>query len=151
MKTILMFLFIAVAFTACKKETDVTPKPTAALADKFVGSYKLSSFRYTDSQTNLDLPTLPLTNNGQTVSGTVKVTKLTDTTVKMYLLLKITGADDYSQDFDDLTIKQSGTEYGLFFGTARIADVEGTTVIFNYSETDPTTKETIAMAFVAKR
>ena len=151
MKKLLLFLLLTVAFTACKRGTDVAPQPTTSLADKFSGSYKLSSFRYTDSQTNLDLPTLPTTSNGKSVSGTVTLTKVSDTKVNMKLVLKTTGFDDYIQDFGDLEIKQEGSEYGLFSGTSRIADAEGTTVIFNYSETDQTTNETTAMAFVAKR
>ncbi|AKD57911.1 hypothetical protein [Spirosoma radiotolerans] len=151
MKKLLLFLFVAVAFTACKKGSEVAPQPNTVLADKFVGSYKLTSFRYTDSQTDLDLPTLPTTSNGKMVSGTVTLTKISDTKVNMKLLLKTSGLDDYAQDFGDLDIKQEGSEYGLFSGTTRIADAEGSTVIFNYSETDQSTNETMAMAFVAKR
>lgn len=151
MKKLFLLLFVAMTFAACEKDADVNPKPTAALSDKFVGSYKLSSLRYTDAQTNLDLPTLPLTNNGKTISGTVTLTKVTDTKATMNILLKTTGVDDYEQVIKELDVRQVGSEYGLFLGTARIADVDGSVIIFNYSETDPSTKETIAMAFVAKR
>lgn len=152
MKKLLLLLFAVISFTACKKSNEIDPQPKA-LADKFAGTYTLSSFRYIDTEenVNLDMPTLPLTDNGNTASGTVSLVKKTDKTVDMIFLLKITGADDFKQTIEDLEIRQVGSEYGLFYEGKRIADVEGTIVIFNYSDTDPDTKARQEMTFIAKR
>ncbi|MEZ0609948.1 hypothetical protein ACAW74_15635 [Fibrella sp. WM1] len=152
MKKLLLVFFALISFTACKKDKEITPKPTA-LADKFVGTYKLNSFRFIDtqSQINLDLPTLPLTKDGQTISGTVALVKKTDTTVDMNFKLKSSDTEDFAFDIADLEVRQVGSEYGLFVDGLRVADVEGSVVIFNFSETDPTTKARYEMAYVAKR
>ena len=153
MNKLLLLLFAVLSFTACKKNAIVDPQPTTSLADKFAGTYALSSFRYTDtdSQVNVDLPTLPMTNNGNTVSGTVSLVKKTDTTVDMRFLMKATGATDFKLDLPDLEVRKVGSEYGLFSDDTRIADVEGTIIIFNYSETDQQTKGKTEMAYIAKR
>lgn len=144
-----LFLVFVLTLTACKKETDVNP--TATLADKFVGSYQLNSFRFTDGQTELDLPTLPVSSNGQSVSGTVRLVKAAGAKLSLELVIKATGVEDYKELIENVEVKQVGSEYGLFSGTLRIADVDGTMLIFNVAQTDPATNKTIAMAFVAKR
>lgn len=153
MNKLLLLLFALVSLAACKKEGDVTPGKPTVLADKFAGTYTLNSFRYSDTENgaNLNFPALPATNAGTTVSGTVRLVKKTDKTVDMNFLMKTTGANDFDFTVNDLEIKQSGSEYGLYLDGTRIADVEGTTIIFNYSENDPTTKARQEMAFIAKR
>ncbi|MBO0953059.1 membrane lipoprotein lipid attachment site-containing protein [Fibrella forsythiae] len=149
MKKMVLFLVFVLTLTACKKETDI--KPTPALADKFAGSYQLNSFRFTGGGTELDLPTLPVSGNGQSVSGAVTLVKVAGAKLALELVIKATGANDYKLQLENLEVKQIGAEYGLFSNNQRIADVDGTALIFNVSETDPTTKETIAVAFVARR
>jgi hypothetical protein len=151
MKNLLVLLFVVVSFTACKKDNDVQPQSTT-LADKFVGTYKLSSFRYSSGATNVDLSTLPMVDNGQTVaSGTVKLIKSTDTKLNMAFVLKTAGNDDVTFTLEDLEIKQEGGEYGLYTDGVRIADVGGTIIIFNYSAKNPDTNESQEMAFIAKK
>ncbi|MBO0952525.1 lipoprotein [Fibrella forsythiae] len=149
MKKMILFLVFVLTLTACKKETDIKPIP--ALADKFAGSYQLNSFRFTDGQTELDLPTLPVSGNGQSVSGTVTLVKVAGATLNLELVIKATGVQDYRERIENVEVKQVGSEYGLFSGTLRIADVDGAMLIFNVAQTDPTTSKTITMAFVAKR
>lgn len=154
MKTLLLLLFTVVSFTACKKNAaTVDPQPATSLADKFVGTYTLSSFRYTDtdSQVNVDLPTLPMTTNGKTVSGTVNLMKKTDTTVDVKFLMKGTGVNDFKLDIPDLEVRKVGSAYGLFSDDTRIADVEGTVIIFSLVETDKQTKGRTEMVYIAKR
>lgn len=153
MKQLLLLLLALASFTACKKDGDVTPKPTTALVDKFVGSYTLNSFRYVDtaSEINLDIPTLPVTKGSQTVSGTVALVKKTNATVDMNFRLKSTDSEDFTFSLNDLEVRQVGSEYGLFSDGVRIADVEGSVIIFNLSETNPTTKARFEMAYIAKR
>jgi hypothetical protein len=149
MKQFFLFLLVLVSFTACKKDPDPQPQ---SLADRFAGNYTLNSFRYNDGATELELPTLPLIQSGKTLaSGTVKLTKATDTTLNLAFMLKVDGADDVTFNLDNLTARQEGSEYGLFSEGVRIADVDGTMVIFNYSETDPTTHQQQVLAFVAKK
>ncbi|KAB7731145.1 hypothetical protein F5984_10060 [Rudanella paleaurantiibacter] len=144
MKHLIAFLLIAFAFTACKKETDIEPAP---LADRFAGTYKLSSFRYVDDTQKLEFPTLPMTANGTTISGKVTLTKKSDKTLDMTFLLTATGMDDESVTFEGVEVRQVGSEYGLFAEGSRIADVDGSSIIFNYTESNPK----LEMAFVARK
>ncbi len=152
----MLLLFAVVSFTACKNDTVVNPTPTP-LAEKFVGTYTVNSFQYTDTdpQVNLYFPKLPTTNNEKAVSGTVSLVKKTDTTLDMKFLMKGSGVNDWKMDFPDLEVRQVGSEYGVEYGLflegTRIADVEGTGIIYHHSETDRQTKGKTGMVYIAKR
>ncbi|GAB3547060.1 hypothetical protein [Spirosoma fluminis] len=151
MKKLLVLLFVVASLAACKKDTDVQPQSTA-LADKFTGTYKLSSFRYTSGDVKVNFSTLPMVDNGQTVaSGTVKLSKAGEAALNLAFLLKTQGNEDVTFSLDDLAIKQEGGEYGLYAEGVRIADVEGSLIIFNYSATDPATHASQEIAFIANR
>ena len=152
MQRFLLFLFVLVSVAACKKPQDADPQPKS-LADRFAGTYTLTSFRYLDTsdQSNYNFPELPLTKDGTTLSGTVTLVKKSDTRLDLKLLLKATGADDSESNIPNLEARQVGSEYGLFANDVRVADVEGSMIIFNFSQTDPQTQARLEMAFNARR
>lgn len=132
MKKLLILLFVPLAFTACKKDSDPTPQSPA---DAVTGRYALASFRYNDGTDELDLPKLPATANGITASGTVELTKATgENLVNMRLTLKVTGEKDGTVDIEDIEVRASGKVYGLFIDGTRVADADGDNLIFNVSE-----------------
>ncbi|MGM9511519.1 hypothetical protein ACS5NO_27530 [Larkinella sp. GY13] len=150
MKTLLLFLLVTLTFTACKKDdNEVAPaKPAEAVA----GTYNLKSFYYVSGDDRINLPTLPYTQNGQTVSGTASLTpQTTDDQVTLRLTLKITGSDDQSIELKNLTVQQNGSGYDLTAGNQTIASSDGKKMNLAISETDPTTKETSELKFTAEK
>lgn len=150
MKRLLLLLFALVSFTACKKSGGIDPQPKS-LADKFAGTYTLTSFRYLENNDGVNLPELPLSEGGKSISGTVTLAKKSDTKLDLKLLMKATGNEDITMNVNDLEARQVGSEYGLFANDVRVADVEGTFIIFNYSNNDPQTGVRTEIAFNAKR
>lgn len=149
MKKLILFLFITLAFSACKKgENDVTPqKPANAVA----GNYSLTSFYYNDGSTEIDPPKMPYTVNGQTLSGTVRLTPTSETNVTLTLTLKVTGQKDSSIDIDNVEVKKTSEAYGLYVDNELVADADGSNIIFNLNETDPQTGESLELKFNAKK
>ncbi|GAB3700576.1 hypothetical protein GCM10027592_27660 [Spirosoma flavus] len=149
MKTILLFFVVALTFTACKKsETDIEPENAA---DVVAGNYKLSSFRYAAGTDEIDLPKLPLTQSGKTISGTVSLDATSEDNVTMTLTLKATGSQDASIDIDNVEVKKRGKVYGLYVDGEQVADADGDNIIFNLNEEDPSTGETLELKFTAAK
>ena len=150
MKKLIVFLFVVSAFASCKKKEEVKPQePAQAVA----GTYTLNSFRLTTGGETLDLPKLPTKlNDGSTVSGTVTLTPESGTTdqVSMVLALEVDGKKDET-DFGTVEVRKTSEGYGLYADNELVADADGTTIIFNYSEYNSQTKETSELAFVAKK
>ncbi|GAB2569098.1 carbohydrate-binding protein [Spirosoma areae] len=149
MKTLILFLLVLVSFTACKKgENDVNPQKAA---EAVAGTYTLTSFRYASGSDVINLPKMPYTQGGQTVSGTVKLSPTSEENVTLTLTLKVTGEQDQSIDIDNVEVKKTSEAYGLYVDNQLVADVDGNNIIFNLNETDPQTKETLELKFTAKK
>ncbi|UYZ63493.1 hypothetical protein [Hymenobacter weizhouensis] len=137
MNKLLFFLFpLLLVLTGCPKDKEKDPepaKPAAAVA----GTYTLSAFRYSDSDGTTNLPTLPTTINGRTVSGTVVLTQVSgqDAKVSLKLTLKITGQQDAVIDIDEIGVEGSGP-YTLKLDGQSVGSVDGNTCTFSVSETD---------------
>ncbi|MPR32578.1 hypothetical protein [Salmonirosea aquatica] len=148
MKKLLVFLFVATAFAACKKNDDVTPKNPA---DAVAGTYALTSFRFVQGTDDLNLPQLPFSQAGQTISGTLELSPTSTDEVTLTVTLKITGEAPESFDIDGVEVRKSSEAYSLYVEGELVADADGQNVIFSYSETDPQTQETTSLSFVAKK
>lgn len=150
MKKLLLFLFALTVFGACKKtENDVQPQsPAKAVA----GTYTLTSFRYVSGSDEINLPKMPYTQSGQTISGTVKLSPGSDDDhVSFSLVLKVTGEQDSNIDIDQVEVRKTSEAYGLYVDGDLVADADGDNIIFSLSETDPQTKESLSLNFVAKK
>ena len=148
MKKAILFLFVVLAFNACKKEDDVKPKdPAQAVA----GKYNLTSFRYASGSDVINLPKMPYTQNGSTISGTVELKPNSTDEVTLTLTLNVTGQQPESIDIDQVEVKKTSEAYGLYVDNQLVADADGNNVIFNLSETDPNTGEKLELKFVANK
>lgn len=152
MNKVLIFLFALITFAACKKDTEPQPAPEPKdLGTMVAGKYTLTSFRYTrngDDVMNVDK--MPATVDGSKVSGTAVFTKSATDRVDMAFKLVADGEEIYSLSGEDLEVRKDGSEYGLFAGETRIADVDGSMVIFNLAQTDSDGEE-IEVAFIARK
>ena len=147
MKKLVVFLFVVTAFGACKKKDPEPKDPAQAVA----GSYALSSFTFLEGTDGIDLPKLPVKNNGQTLSGKVELSPTSLGMVTMTLSLELTGEKPESFDVEDIEVKEKSGGYGLYIDDELVADADGQNIIFNYSETDPQTKEVSIFKFVGKK
>lgn len=148
MKKYLLFLLVTLTFGACKKgENDVEPQ-TAAQA--VAGQYELTSFRYAAGSDVVNLPKMPYTQNGQTVTGTVELNPTSDQNVTLTLTLNVTGQKPQSIDIDQVDVKQNGKAYGLYVDNELVADADGENIIFNLEETAQS-GEKLELKFVAKK
>lgn len=149
MKNLLFLLFALLTLGACKKSGN-EPKPQKP-AEAVAGTYTLTSFRYVSGDDEINLPRLPYTQNGQTVTGTVRLDPVSDDHVTLSLTLKITGQQDANIDIDQVEVQKTSEAYGLYVDGERVADADGDDLIFNISETDPQTNESLALSFVANK
>ncbi len=149
MKKLLLFLLVLVSFTACKKgENEIDPKnPAEAVA----GSYNLTSFRFVSGTDEVDLPKMPYTQNGQTISGTVVLAAKSEETVTFTLTLKATGQKNQSIDIDNVEVKADGGAYGLYVDNQLVADADGDKIIFYLEEKDAQTNEKVELKFTASK
>lgn len=149
MKKLILFLLVALTFSACKKgDQDIAPQKSA---DAVAGTYTLTSFYYLDSSTEIKPPTMPYTEKGQTLSGAVKLTPTSQDHVTLTITLKLTGKQDSSIDIDNVQVKKTSEAYGLYLDDELVADADGKYIIFNVSETDAQTGESLQLKFNAKK
>ena len=147
MKKLIVFLFVLTAFASCKKK-DPEPKDPAK---EVAGTYQLSSSTFGPESDLLDLPRLPLKQNGVTISGTIDVTATATDLIDMRVTLKATGQQPESFDLEGLEVKPKSGGYGLYVDGDLVADATGKEIIFNYSEYDSQTKETTVLKFTAEK
>lgn len=149
MKKLILFFCILLAFSACKKgENDIAPKKPA---DAVAGTYTLTSFRYASGSDAINLPKMPYTQSGQTISGTVKLTPTSEETISVTLTLKVTGQQNSTIDIDNIDVKKTSEAYGLYLDGELVADADGDNIIFNVSETDAQTGEVLELKFNATK
>lgn len=143
-----LLVLIPLAFAACKKNNDVAPDPAATVS----GTYTLTSFLYRESSDSINLPTLPYTAQGGTISGTVAVVKnKTPNFINMTLTLKATGQTDSTLPLDSVEVRSNGSTYGLYYGTTSLGTADGNNLNINVTEVDPQTKDVLKLAFTAKK
>lgn len=151
MKKVLIFLLALVTFAACKKDsekTEVEPKdPAGAVA----GIYKVSSFAYeVNGKSVVTYKTLPVTQQGVTVSASAEMKKTSDGIVSLVLLLKATGEDDKELDLGEYQVKADGANYGLYSdGGSQIAEISAGKLVFEASGTAD--GETVEIRFAGKK
>jgi len=144
MKKYSLLLFVVLSFTACKIAKDeVKPK---GLAGEVAGTYKMTSFRYQTKDDELNIPTLPVVQQGKTTySGVVELTEASDPDqVNMVLSLDFDGQDE-SVDFENVEVKKSGSKYTLLSDGDQMATVSGSTLSFDVKSSDA------RLAFTARR
>ncbi|GAB3560294.1 hypothetical protein [Spirosoma fluminis] len=145
MKTLFLLLVVTLASTACKKDADnVKPQGTAGAV---IGTYTLSSFRYQTQDDELNIPTLPVVQNGKkTYYGTVKLTESTDPNkAQMTLQLTFDSKALDAIDFEEIDVEKNGSRYELVYDGETLATISGNTLKF-----DVQTQEA-RMAFTASR
>lgn len=137
MKTLLIFLFGLLVLAGCKKDKAEDPKPKTP-AETVAGLYAMTAFRYQDASDNVDLPTLPVTRNGVTASGTVEVTATAGVADKVALKLtfKVTGEQDFVIPIPELQVQAAGQGYTLGSGGTEVARVDGNTLEFRLAGTN---------------
>lgn len=129
-----LFLVLSVLLTACNKDKDkVTPESPASAVE---GKYTLKSLSYNIDGDVADIEKLPYTEGGQTLSGTVNLSKVADDKVKMAVTLKITGEEDQVSDFGEYEVRKVGSAYGLFLDDERVGDANGDKIIYNLDSKD---------------
>ncbi|WP_373513637.1 hypothetical protein [Persicitalea sp.] len=128
MKKLIVFLFVVSAFTACKTKDPVPKTPAEAVA----GTYNLTSFKFGSGADVLDIPKMPFTQAGKTISGTIDLTKVADDMVDMEITLKFTGDQPETLDLEGLEVRKKGEAYGLYVDGELVADADGQNIIFNY-------------------
>lgn len=144
MKNYLLLLFVVLSFTACKPNKDeVKPK---SLAGEVAGTYKMTSFRYQTKDDDLNIPTLPVVQQGKTTySGAVELTEAADPDqVNLVLSIDFDGQRE-TLDFEDLEVKKSGSKYTLLSDGDQVATISGSTLSFDVQSSDA------RLAFTAKR
>ena len=143
MKKLILFLFVALAFSACKKgDTDITPQNPA---DVVAGRYKLTSFSLQQGSQKISLP-----GSGQPLNGVAELIKSTE---EGYVILTLTVNNTALFSRDDafeLEVRKSGKVYGLFDGNDQYADVDGGNIIFDLSGTDDNGQQ-VALSFVGSK
>lgn len=145
MKKHLLLLFVVLSVTACKliKKEEVKPKNSAS---EVAGTYRMTSFRYQTDDDELNIPALPVVQQGRTTySGVVELTQASDPDqVNMVVRLDFEGQTE-SADFANLSVKESGSGYTLLSDGEPVATVSGSTLNFDIRSTD------VRLAFTAKR
>jgi hypothetical protein len=140
MKKILLFLFVALSFSACKKgDKDVTPQNPA---DVVAGRYKLSSFSLQQGSQRISLPSNGVSLNGQAV--------LDKSSQEGYISLTLTVNNNEIFNDVELEVRKTSEAYGLFDGNDQYADVDGNNIIFSLSGTDDNNQQ-VALSFVGKK
>jgi hypothetical protein len=133
MKKRVSFLFNALFFSAllltavsCKKK-DTDPKPD--LATSVAGTYTMT---YVNDDG--DEYTLPFNQQGVTISGTVRLTKVNENTASGKITLVING-DAESQDVGNITLKDKGNgEVGLYEDNDQVGKIKNGELEINASE-----------------
>ena len=141
MKKLVLLLFVGLAFGACKKGDDVSPKNPV---DVIAGQYKLSSFTLQQGSQKISLP-----SNGQSLNGVAELVK-SGTEGNVELLLTVNNTKLIEAGDLEFEVKKTSEAYGLFDGTDQYADVDGSNIIFNLSGTDDNGQQ-IVLAFVGNR
>lgn len=145
MKTPILLLLILLSFSACKKnQDDVKPQGTAS---EVIGTYELTSFRYQTGDDDLNIPTMPVVQQGkQTYFGSVELTEVTDPN-QANMVLKLTlnnqAVDDI--DFEEIDVEKSGSKYNLVSDGETFATISGNRLSFDVKGDD------FRMAFTAER
>ena len=145
MKTLILLVVVTLSFGASKKGQDeVKPQGTAA---EVIGTYELSSFRYQTGDDDLNIPTMPVVQQGkQTYFGTVELAEAADPN-QANMVLKLTlnnqAIDDI--DFETVDVEKSGSKYNLLSDGSKVATISGNTLSFDVKGDD------FRMAFTAKR
>ncbi|GHB76269.1 hypothetical protein [Persicitalea jodogahamensis] len=147
MKKLIVLLFVVSAFTSCKTKD---PEPRTA-AEAVSGTYDLTSFKFGSGADILDIPKMPFTQSGKTISGTIGLIRVADDTVDMKITLEFTGEQPESFDLDGLEVRKKSEGYGLYIDGELVADADGQNIIFDYSEIDADTGATIVLRFIAEK
>lgn len=121
----MLCIALVLLLAACGKKNDTVAPDAAA---KIAGTYTVSRFAISGTGVNdLDIA-LPRsgTLNGVNVtqSGQLVLTRVTESTVTMSLVVKTTGQADTTDDFGTVDVK--GTD--LYEGTTKIGTADGTNV-----------------------
>ena len=145
MKKILLLLCITLATGACKKGQD-NVKPAGTAGD-VIGKYTLTSFRYQTKDNDLNIPTMPVVQQGkQTYFGSTDLAAATDpnkATMVLHLTLDNRAIDDI--DLGEVDVQKSGSSYTLLSDGTKFATISGSTMQFDVKGTDT------RIAFTAKR
>ncbi|GAB3491652.1 hypothetical protein GCM10027341_04910 [Spirosoma knui] len=148
MKKSILFVLTVLAFAACKKDNDPAPNDPATAVS---GNYTIRSFLYIDGADTINLPTLPASSQGISVSGTLTAARSTSNFVNLLLTLKQTGATDSTLPIDSVEVRQTGNSYGLYLDDTSLGTADGSTINFNVAETDPQTNEPFIIRFEARK
>lgn len=126
MQKLTIFLFVLLAFTACKKDNDVAPAdPAAAVA----GTYVVSRIAVSGISPTDDFDSrYPQTSNGITYAGEVIVTQVANSTDRVDFVVnsKVTGqTDNEFVSADGVEVRRNGSNYDLYIGTVKLGTVAG--------------------------
>ncbi|RYF74019.1 MAG: hypothetical protein EOO39_09335 [Cytophagaceae bacterium] len=123
-RMVLAFTLSILMFTACKKDNESTPTPTADLATRVAGQYTYSELSYGGS-------TLPA--NQTDMKGTIKVTRKTAATVTMALdfRIKSTNEEFLVLTADDVQVTEAGSEVSFVYQGDRVGVLKGNKLTVN--------------------
>lgn len=140
MKKFVLFVLLLVLAAACKKGDEAAPDAAARIA----GTYDVSRLSLDAPGTTDDVSVnLPITQNGNTLSATLDVTRVTETTVRLKFTLRITGQPDDPSDLGG-DVEVRGNE--LYEGSTKIGTANGSTLSL-----DATTDDGIRTVIEAKK
>ncbi|WP_420151229.1 hypothetical protein [Spirosoma sp.] len=143
MKKLALFLFVTLAFSACKKDDPaITPQNPA---DVVAGRYKLTSFSLRQGSQTISLP-----GNGVALDGVANLSK-TSQEGYVKLTLAVNNNEFFGEaDNIELEVRKTSEAYGLFDGNDQYGDVDGNNIIFSLSGTDDNNQQ-VALSFVGKK
>jgi hypothetical protein len=128
-----LFLFSLVMFTNCKKSDEINP---ANIADKIAGNYTMTLIGGNGQTINL-----PYNQGGEQLTGTINISKVSNTTILFTYTLNsvISGIKNQKSDSGKFDIKQNGSiielyevnssiKVGALSGTILTIDSDGTKI-----------------------
>lgn len=145
MKRRLYLLFAILLLADCSQDKNADPEPTPAAV---AGRYTLTSLQRNGTEVT-NLPSLPSTQDGITVSGVVELTPVPgqNDRTQIALTLKAMGQDDIALPLDDIQLQRQDQGYELLTNGQVVGGVHGNTI----TGQNPQTNEILEFAFTGNK
>ncbi|WP_119665954.1 hypothetical protein [Fibrisoma montanum] len=130
MRNFLLLLLFAVAFTACKKDSDPEPQQVA-------GNYEVTRLAFDTDGTADDFDlTLPITQGSNSISGSLVATNVSGkpNAVTMRLTLRVTGQQPDETDLGEIELRQTGNTFELYQDNVKLGTADGRNINIDVAE-----------------
>ncbi len=148
MKRLLLICWLPLTLTACLKKDD-GPAPDASTV--IAGDYQLKrTASFINDQPGYDI-ILPQIAGGNIRTGTVQVIRKTESTVSISVIPQVNGTAGTPTTFSKMTVKAVSSGYELYLNNKKNGTADGSSLIFEVSDTTPGTMEINRYLVEAKR